>query len=185
MLAESSVGMGHAVNTYSGGDVDRHDPITQLLLLLVRDCVGADHLLQLAVVDLVDRVTAEDTVGHDGDGSSCAVLDDHVGCFAEGAASVCHVVDDDSGTTLDIAHQNHATNFVRASALLVDQRELNVKAVGDRSCSVSAVLAVMSIDACVSTGEPYLFAPPASGETITQSCGFKFSRIHLSVLGSA
>jgi hypothetical protein len=105
----------------------------------VGNCVGADHLLQLAVVDLVDRVAAEDTVGDDGDGGGCAVLDDHVGCFAEGSASVGHVVDDDSCTTLDISDQNHATNFVWAGALLVNQRELNVKAVGDRSSSVGVV----------------------------------------------
>jgi hypothetical protein len=125
--------------TYSGRDVDRHDPITQLLLLLVGDCVGADHLLQLAVVDLVDRVAAEDSVGDNGDGSCCAVLDHYVGGFAERATCVGHVVDDDSGATLDISDQNHATNFVGAGALLVNQRELNVKAVGDRSSSMRVV----------------------------------------------
>jgi hypothetical protein len=133
--------------TYSGRDVDRHDPITQLLLLLVRNCVGADHLLQLAVVDFVDRVAAEDTVGDNGDGGCCAVLDDHVGGFAERATSVGHVVDDDSGATLDISDQNHATNFVGAGALLVNQRELNVKAVGDRSSSVIFVSAKNSLTA--------------------------------------
>ena len=127
--------------TYSGRDIDRHDPITQLLLLLVGDCVGADHLLKLAVVDLVDRVAAEDTVGHNRDGSSCAVLDNHIGSFAESSAGVCHVVDDDSCATLDITNENHAADFVRTSALLVNERELDVKAVGDGSCSVGAVSA--------------------------------------------
>jgi hypothetical protein len=125
-----------SIRTYSRRDIDRHDPITQLLLLLVGDGVGADHLLKLAVVDLVDCVAAEDTVGHDRDGSSCAVLDDHVGRFAEGSAGVCHVVDDDSCATLDITNEDHAADFVRAGAFLVNERELDVEAVGDRSCSV-------------------------------------------------
>ena len=132
---------GKLDSTYSRGDIDRHDPITQLLLLLVWDCVGANHLLQLAVVDLVDRVAAEDTVGHNRDGSSCAVLDNHIGSFAESSAGVCHVVDDDSCATLDITHENHAADFVRTSAFLVDERELDVEAVGDGSRSVAAVSA--------------------------------------------
>ena len=129
------------IRTYSGRDIDRHDPITQLFLLLVRNCVGADHLLQLAVVDLVDRVAGEDTVGHDGNGSSCAVLDDHVGRFAEGSASVGHVVDDDGGAALDVSDKDHAADLVRASTLFVNERELNVEAVCDGSCSASAVSA--------------------------------------------
>lgn len=122
--------------TYSGRDVDRHNPITQLLLLLVGNSVGADHLLKLAVVDLVDRVAAEDTMGHNRNGSGCAVLDDHVGCFAEGSAGVCHVVDDDSCATLDVTDQDHAADLVGTSTLLVDERELDVEAVGDCGCSV-------------------------------------------------
>jgi len=107
----------------------------------VRNCVGADHLLQLAVVDLVDRVAGEDTVGHDGNGSSCAVLDDHVGRFAEGSASVGHVVDDDGGAALDVADEDHAADFVRASSLFVDERKLDVEAVGDGGCSLQALSA--------------------------------------------
>lgn len=105
------------------------------------DCVRADHLLKLAVVDLVDRIAAEDTVGHDRNGSSRAVLDDHVGRFAESSAGVCHVVDDDSCATLDTTHENHAADFVRTSAFLVNERELDVEAVGDGGCSVGAVSA--------------------------------------------
>lgn len=107
----------------------------------MRNCVGADHLLKLAVVDFVDGVAGEDTVGHDGNGSNCAVLDDHVGRFAEGSASVCHVVDDDGGAALDVADEDHAADFVGASTLFVDERELDVEAVGDGGCSVEAVSA--------------------------------------------
>jgi hypothetical protein len=107
----------------------------------VGNCVGTDHLLKLAVVDLVNRVTTEDTVGHDRDGSGRTVLDDHISCFAESSAGVCHVVDDDSGATLDITHEDHAADFVRTSTFLVDERELDVETVCDRSCSVNAVSA--------------------------------------------
>lgn len=107
----------------------------------MRNCVGANHLLKLAVVDLVDRVAAEDTVCHDGNGSSCAVLDNHISRFAEGSASVGHVVDDDGSAALDISDEDHAADFVRASTLFVDECELNVEAVGDGGCSTEAVSA--------------------------------------------
>lgn len=107
----------------------------------MRNCVGADHLLQLAVVDLVDRIAAEDTVCHNGDGSNRTVLDDHVGRFAEGSASVCHVVDDDGGAALDVSDEDHAADFVGTSTLFVDERELDVEAVSDGSSSVKAVSA--------------------------------------------
>lgn len=151
----------------------------------MRNCVCANHLLKLAVVDLVDRVAAEDTVGHNGDGSSRAVLDDHIGSFAEGSASVCHVVDDDSGAALDVSDEDHAADFVGASTLLVDERELDVEAVCNGSGSVYAASASDPQKHLCNLFISYLFAPPASGETITHSCAFKFSRIHLSVLGSA
>lgn len=107
----------------------------------MRNCVCANHLLKLAVVDLVDRIAAEDTVGHDGNGGSCAVLDDHVGGFAEGSAGVGHVVNDNSGTALDVSDEDHAADFVGTSTLFVDERELDVEAVGDGSSSVNAVSA--------------------------------------------
>lgn len=129
--------------TYSRRDIDRHNPVTQLLLLLVGNCVSDDQVAQLALVDLVDRIATEDTVGHDGNGSGCAVLDDDVSGFAKGSAGVCHVVDDDSCTTLDIADENHAADFVRTSTLLVNESELDVEAVCDCSCSEIAVLAKM------------------------------------------
>lgn len=68
--------------TYSGRDVDSDDPVAQLLLLLVRDSVSDYQVLQLAVVDLVDRVAAEDAVCYDRNSRCCSVLDDNVGCFA-------------------------------------------------------------------------------------------------------
>lgn len=114
----------------------------------MRNCVGADHLLQLAVVDLVDRVAAEDTMCHDGNGSNRTVLDDHVGRFAEGSASVGHVVDDDSGAALDVSDEDHAADFVGTSTLFVDERELDVEAVGDSSCSVGTVSANYAQNHC-------------------------------------
>lgn len=120
---------------YSRRDIDRHNPVTQLLLLLVGNCVGDDQVAQLAVVDLVDGIAAEDTVGDNGNGGSCAVLDDDVSRFAEGSTGVCHVVDDDSCAALDITNEDHAADFIRTSTFLVNERELDVEAVCNCGCS--------------------------------------------------
>jgi hypothetical protein len=129
------VALGTLGLTYSRRDVDGHNPVAQLLLLLVRDRVGDHQVLQLTVVDLVDRVTAEDTVCHNRNGRCCAVLDDNVGCFAKCTASVCHVVHDDRNAALHVTNQDHAADFVRSGALLVDEGKLGVEVVGDRSRS--------------------------------------------------
>lgn len=113
------------------------------------NCVSDDQVAQLALVDLVDRIATENAVGDNGNGSSCAVLDNHVSGFAEGSAGVCHVVDDDSCTTLDIADENHAADFVRTSTLLVNEGEFDVEAVCDCSCSEVAALAKMAPGACL------------------------------------
>jgi hypothetical protein len=129
-MALSTLGL-----TYSRRDVDGHNSVAQLLFLLVWDGVGDHQVLQLTVVDLVDRVAAEDTVCDNRDGRCCAVLDDNVGCFAQCAASVCHVVHDDRNAALHVTDQDHATDFVRSGALLVDEGELGVEVVGDCSRS--------------------------------------------------
>ena len=160
----SAAGFGQLLNTqlvqgsrkyammsvaYSRRDINRHNPVTQLLLLLMGDCVGDYQVAQLAVVDLVDRIAAENTVGDNGNSGGCAVLNDDVSGFAEGSTGVCHVVDDDSCAALDITNQDHAADFVRTSTFLVNEREFDVEAVCDCSCSGIAASAKWPQEACL------------------------------------
>lgn len=131
--------------THSRRDIKRDNPVAQLLLLLVRYGVGHDQVLELAVVDLLDGVAAEDAVGDDGDGGFGAVLDNHVGGLAQRAAGVGHVVDDDGGAVFHVADQHHAADLVGARALLVDEREADVEVVGDGGRSVAWVSANVHI----------------------------------------
>lgn len=119
-----------------GRDVDGLDAVAQGLLGLVRHRVGHDNVLELAVVQRLDGIAAEDAVGDDGQRILRAVLDDDVGGLAQRAARVGHVVDDDGGFTRHVADQNHARDLVGAGALLVDQGEAKVEAVGNGGGSV-------------------------------------------------
>ena len=75
----------------------------------------------------------------------------------------------------------------------MDQGKAEVQAVSNRGCSIRGGLAVIRLLTNLHSwklriGEvalPYLFAPPASGLTTTQSETSRLLRIHLSVLGSA
>ena len=116
---------------YSRADVDSLDAVAEGLLVLVGHSVCDDQLCELGLVQLLDGVAGEDAVGDDGDGTTSAVLDDNVGGFAEGAASVGHVVDDDGDLAAHVTHQDHAGDLVRAGTLFVDQGEAEVEAIGD------------------------------------------------------
>jgi hypothetical protein len=115
-----------------GADIDDAQAVGQQLLLLAEGHgVGDNQSLQLAALDDVDGVAAQDAVGDDGDDLLSAVRDEGGGGLGQRAAGVGHVVDEDAGHVLDGADQDHAGDFVGARALLVDQGEGKVEAVGD------------------------------------------------------
>lgn len=74
------------------------------------------------------------------------------------------------------------TSFGRARSLWI-----SAKPRSSPSAIEVALSFVNALVSCLSTESecPYLFAPPASGLTITQSLTGRLSLIHLSVLGSA
>lgn len=112
--------------THRGANVDGLDTAALSLLPLVGDSVGDNELLELRVVEGLDGVAAEDAVGDNGDGGFGAVGHDDVGGLAQGAACVGHVVYNDGNLVRDIAYEDHAGDFVRAGALLVDEGESEV-----------------------------------------------------------
>ena len=71
----------------------------------------------------------------------------------------------------------------------MDKSEAEVEAVGDGGGSVSRVNLIGLLESRSSREREfricYLFAPPASGLTMTALLTSRFSLIHLSVLGSA
>lgn len=114
-----------------GGDVDDAQLAAAVDLVAEGDGVGDDDLAEAAVVEDGDGVAAEDAVGDDGDDLAGAVVLDRLGGLGEGAAGVGHVVDEDGDLVDDVADEHHAADDVGARALLVDQGEAAVQAVGD------------------------------------------------------
>lgn len=170
-----------------GTDINRLQSRTPLLLLRMRHRIRHHHPRQLTAIQRLDGVPAQDAVCDDGDDLLGAVGHDGVGGFDEGAAGVRHVVDEDRDLAADVADEGHFGDFVGTGALFVDEGEVQVEAVGYGGCS--DVLSVgCSTHRCGSGEEEggfYLFAPPASGLTMTALLTSRFSLIHRSVLGSA
>lgn len=67
------------------------------------------------------------------DGLRVAVVQQHLGGFGQRTARVGHIVDDDTDLIGDVTDENHSADFVSAGSLLVDQREVQVQSVGQRS----------------------------------------------------
>lgn len=105
---------------YRRTNVDCLDPITSLLFLVVGYCVRHNQLLQLATIQLLNGVAAQDAVGYYGNRFPSSVLHNDIGGFDECAARVGHIVHDDSHAVAHITDQYHAGDFVWSCALFVD-----------------------------------------------------------------
>lgn len=172
-------------------DVDRGNLIADFLLLCMRNSVRDDNPTEAALVDVFNGVTGKDAVHNNGVDFLGAVLHHCVRCLHEGSARIGHIVHNNGHLVLDVSYKNHPGNFVGARALLVDQGELRVQSVSKGSSSgriekqYVSPFPISQKKKNNAQKETYRFAPPASGLTITQFSTSKFSRIHLSILGSA
>ena len=109
--------------------------------LLVWDCVRDNELLQVASVELFNRVSRQNTVSDDGNGFPSTMLHDYISGLHQSTARVGHVVDDDSDAVFHVTDQDHARNLVRAGSFFVDEGEAEVEAVSD-GCSSNPMLAL-------------------------------------------
>lgn len=125
-----SVGQG----TYSWADINRLDAVAQFLFVFVRHCVGDDNLLELAAVQCLDGITAQDTVRDDCERIFCAFSDQNVCGLDESATGIGHVIDKDGRLALDVSNENHAGDLVGAGTLLVNESKAEIQAIGDRCC---------------------------------------------------
>lgn len=73
-------------------------------------------------------------------------------------ARVGHVVDEDGAAVAHVADEHHAVDLVGALALLVDEREVDVQAVGDRRDPLRAARVRRHHDALLPVGH-ILFDP--------------------------
>ena len=119
-----------------GADIHDLQPVPQQLFFLAQGHRVSDYYrLQLAALDDLDGIAAEDAVGHDGHDLLGAVRDQRRCGLGQRAARVRHVVHEDARHVLDGTDEDHARDLVRAGALLVDKSKGEVEAIGDGSCS--------------------------------------------------
>lgn len=114
-----------------GADINSLDLVASFLLLLVRNGVGDDQAVEAAAVQILDGLAGQNAVDDDGVDFLGTMLHYRVGGLDQRAAGVGHIVDDDGNLVLHVANQDHARDLIRTRALLVDQGELQIEAVGN------------------------------------------------------
>lgn len=163
-------------------DVDDLELGAPLQLVAQGHRVGDDDLGQHALVDVVDGRAAEDAVGHDGDDLARLVLLDDGRGLGKGAARVGHVVDQDADLVDHVADQHHAADLVGPGALLVDQGEGEVEAVGEGGGALGAAGVGGDHDA-VFYGEVFLDPAEDGGLGVEVVDGDVEEALNLSVYG--
>lgn len=119
-----------------------------LHLVAEGDRVGDDDLAQAALVEDIDGVAAEDAVGDDGDDLAGAVIFHRLGGLGQRPAGVGHVVDEDGDLVHDVSDEHHAPDDVGSGALLVDESETPVQAVGDGGGTVKETALALQPSQC-------------------------------------
>lgn len=99
-----------------------HNPqsLTPLLLISKWNSVCDNHSAQLTLVECLDCVAAQDTVGYDRYDLSRAVVHDCFCGFDKRATRIGHVVDENGDFVLDVTYEYHAGDFIGAGALFVN-----------------------------------------------------------------
>ena len=118
--------------THCWADINRLQLRTHLLLGRMRHRIRHDQPLQLAPIQRLHRLAAQDPMRHQRNRLHRPVLQTHVRRLAQRPARIRHVVHDDRHPALHIAHQHHAADLVRAGALLVDEREAEIEPIRHR-----------------------------------------------------
>lgn len=77
-------------------------------MVLLRNGVCHDHLVDSRSIDTRDGVTTENAVRQEGIDVSSTLLLEQLGSSRNGVAGIDEVVNEDADLVLDITHQHHA-----------------------------------------------------------------------------
>lgn len=101
-----------------------------LILITQRHRIRHNQCLQFTIINHLNRITTQYTMGDDGEDFFCAFADQGCGGFGERAAGIGHIVDEDAGFADYLSDEGHFGDFVGARAFFVDYGEGEVETVG-------------------------------------------------------
>lgn len=109
-------------------------------VLLLRDTVADNHLVNARVLNTSDRVSRHDGVCDDSINLLGAVLLQDLGRLGDGEGGVSNVVDQDAHLVLDIPHKHHVGLVwgLDLATLLVDQCKLHAQLISNHSRTLGA-----------------------------------------------
>lgn len=106
-------------------------PTAMRLLAFMGNSIRNHNRRQLALFDNFARLARKDSMRDDGDDLLRSVLLESLSGFSQGSAGIRHVVDENGDLVGNVADEGHTGDFVGADALLVDERKVKIKAVGE------------------------------------------------------
>lgn len=95
------------------------------------DSVGDHDSGELGVVDVIDSLSAQQTMSDDGDDFPCSILFESLGSLDKGTTGVCHIVDQNRNLPCNITDQDHSADLIWLRPLLVNQRKVEVETICD------------------------------------------------------
>lgn len=117
--------------TYRRGNIDGMQLRAVPLLLRMRHRIRHHHPAQLAIINALDRASAQNSVRHNRNNLLRSVRLEGRSSLDQGTAGIRHVVYEDRNLVGDFSDEDHTADFVGARALLVDEGKVEVEAVGD------------------------------------------------------
>ena len=134
------------------------------------------QLFQRTLLDGLQRIPAQYSVGHNRVDLRCARLCKVLGRKTQCSTCVRHVVHQDRNFVLGVPDQHHPRDRVRLLALLVEQGKVDAQSVRNRR-RPDVPYFDQHILRATHSPPTHLLAPPASGDTITTFLTSKCVRI--------
>jgi hypothetical protein len=128
---ESSGGKKRGEIRWRGeGDEERMKGNERETHVVLRNRVRDDQLLDIALIQHLHRLPAQDSVRHQRQHRLRSSRQQVFRRKCEGTARVGHVVDEDGGLAFDVTDEDHASDLVGLFALLVEEGEVEVEVGG-------------------------------------------------------
>lgn len=120
------------VPPYRWRNINSMQLVTHRLLLRMGHRIRHHNSTQLAPINRLNGFATQDSVSDNSHNLFGAVLLQGIRRLDEGAACVCHVIDQNRNLVFNVTDEDHARDFVGSRSFLVDERKVEIESVGNR-----------------------------------------------------
>lgn len=163
-------------------NIHRPNLRTRTCILRQGQRISNNKTTQTALLDLFNSFATQEPMSDNRQTLHCARINENLRGCRERPAGISYVVDKDSDFPCYVADKDHPADVVGYLALFVDQGEVDFQSICYCGCSRIYISIKMDISKRRAwVGVFYLFAPPASGDTMT-TLESSYSRFMYSII---